>query len=119
LVERGVATWEDCALTVLSTVMSKPSPDRAIVDAGSKAFNFDTSLFPIVPHRDGIKMNHFSEEHGWLQLEGEERGLKIGDRLRFVPAHCCTTINQFEELYGIRGDKVEKTFHILARGKMS
>jgi 3-hydroxy-D-aspartate aldolase len=119
LVDRGVATWEDCALTVLSTVMSKPSPDRAVVDAGSKAFNFDTGLFPIVPHRDGIKMNHFSEEHGWLQLEGEDRGLKIGDRLRFVPAHCCTTINQFEELHGIRGDKVEKTFQILARGKMS
>ena len=118
LVDRGVATWNDCALTVIATVMSRPAPDRAVVDAGSKAFNFDTGLFPKALGRDGIKMTHFSEEHGWLQLEGEGRNLKIGDRISFVPAHCCTTVNQFEEMHGIRGNSVEKVFPILARGKM-
>jgi D-serine deaminase-like pyridoxal phosphate-dependent protein len=63
-------------------------------------------------------MTHFSEEHGWLELEGEGRGLKIGDRIRFVPSHCCTTVNQFDEMYGTRGSKVEKVFRIPARGKM-
>ena len=118
LVARGVANWEDCALTVNSTVMSKPSADRAVVDAGSKAFNFDTGLFPNAPDWPGVKMTHFSEEHGWLDLQGKGRNLKIGDRVRFVPAHCCTTINQFHELNGVRGEKVEKVFPIAASGKM-
>ena len=118
LVDRGVATWNDCALTVVATVMSRPAPERAIVDAGSKAFNFDTGLFPKALGRDGIKMTHFSEEHGWLELEGEGRNLKIGDRISFVPAHCCTTVNQFEEIHGIRGSTIEKVFPVLARGKM-
>ena len=118
LVERGVATWDDCALTVVSTVMSKPAPDRAVVDTGSKAYNFDTGLFPKAFDRKGVKMTHFSEEHGWLELTGEGKELKIGDRMRFIPSHCCTTVNQFDELYGIRENKVEKVFRILARGKM-
>jgi D-serine deaminase-like pyridoxal phosphate-dependent protein len=119
LVDRGVATWEDCALTVVATVMSKPAPNRAVVDAGSKAFNFDTGLFPIAFDRDGIKMTHFSEEHGWLELKGRSRDLKVGDRISFVPAHCCTTINQFDELNGARKGKVDKVFRILARGRMT
>jgi D-serine deaminase-like pyridoxal phosphate-dependent protein len=118
LVSRGVATWDDVALTVVATVMSKPAEDRAVVDAGSKAFNFDTGLFPQSLAREGSVMDHFSEEHGWMHLAGEAKKLKVGDRMRFVPAHCCTTVNQHEEIYGIRGTKVEKIFPILARGKM-
>jgi D-serine deaminase-like pyridoxal phosphate-dependent protein len=119
LVDRGVATWEDCALTVVTTVMSKPAPNRAVVDAGSKAFNFDTGLFPVPLDRDGVRMTHFSEEHGWLELKGKGRDLKVGDRISFVPAHCCTTINQFEELSGVRKGKVDRVFRVLARGKMT
>lgn len=118
LVDRGVATWSDLALTVVTTVMSRPAPERAVVDAGSKTFNFDTGLFPVPFDREGVKMNHFSEEHGWLELKGKGKGLRVGDRVRFVPAHCCTTVNQFDEMYGIRNGKVEKIFPILARGKI-
>jgi D-serine deaminase-like pyridoxal phosphate-dependent protein len=118
LVDRGVATRDDLALTVVTTVMSKPASDRAVVDAGSKSFNFDTGLYPVPLDRGGIVMEHFSEEHGWLRLSGEGQNLKIGDRIRFVPAHCCTTVNQHDEMYGIRNDRVEITFPILARGKM-
>ena len=80
LVSRGVATMQQCALTVIATVMSKPAGDRAVVDAGSKAFNFDTGLFPIPLDRKGVVMEHFSEEHGWLHLTGKGREVKIGDR---------------------------------------
>jgi len=118
LVTRGVATWDDLALTAVVTVMSKPAEDRAVVDAGSKAFNFDVGLFPKAFEVKGAVMDHFSEEHGWLQLKGTAKKLKVGDRMRFVPAHCCTMVNQHEEIYGIRGNKVEKVFPILARGKM-
>lgn len=118
LVDRGVATWDDCALTVIATVMSRPAPKRAVVDTGSKTFNFDTGLFPVPLDRKGVRMIHFSEEHGWLELAEGADGLKVGDRIRFVPAHCCTTVNQFDEMYGIRNGKVEKVFPILARGKI-
>lgn len=118
LVERGVATWDDLALTLVGTVMSRPAEDRGVVDAGSKAFNFDAGVFPKAFEVRGAVVDHFSEEHAWMQLSGDARKLKIGDRMRFVPAHCCTLVNQHEELYGIRGKKVEKVFPIMARGKM-
>ncbi|MDA4134142.1 MAG: alanine racemase [Thaumarchaeota archaeon] len=118
LVSRGVATMKQCALTVIATVMSKPASDRAVVDAGSKAFNFDTGLFPIPLDREGVVMEHFSEEHGWLHLTGKGREVKIGDRIRFVPAHCCTAVNQHERFVGIRGERVERMIPVLARGKM-
>jgi D-serine deaminase-like pyridoxal phosphate-dependent protein len=118
LESRGVATWNDLALTVVATVMSRPAEDRGVVDAGSKCFNFDTGLFPKSFARDGAVVDHFSEEHGWMQLSGPSKKLKIGDRMRLVPAHCCTTVNQHEEIFGIRGTKVDKVFPVLARGKM-
>ena len=118
LVDRGVATWEDLALTVVTTVMSKPADNRAVVDAGSKAFNFDVGLYPKPFDRSGVVMEHFSEEHGWLRLSREGMLVKTGERMRFVPAHCCTTVNQFDEMYGIRNRKVEKVFPIAARGQM-
>ncbi len=118
LVDSGVAAWGDLALTVMTTVMSKPSVNRAVVDAGSKAFNFDYGLYPVPLEQEGVTMENFSEEHGWLRLSGKGRDLKVGDRIGFVPAHCCTAVNQFDELYGVRDGRVERTFPILARGKM-
>lgn len=118
LVSRGVATMENCALSVIATVMSKPADSRAVVDAGSKAFNFDTGLYPVAFEREGVVMNHFSEEHGWLRLTGVGTDVKIGDRIRFLPAHCCTAVNQHREFVGIRGNRVEKVIPVLARGKM-
>lgn len=117
LVSRGVATMQ-YALTVLATVMSKPARDRAVVDAGSKAFNFDMGLYPVPLDREGVVMEHFSEEHGWLHLTERGREVRIGDRVRFVPAHCCTAVNQHDEMVGIRGDRVERIIPVLARGKM-
>jgi D-serine deaminase-like pyridoxal phosphate-dependent protein len=118
LVDRQVATVDECALTVLATVMSKPVQERGVVDAGSKAFQWDQGQFPRVFDREGVKMVKFSEEHGWLTLEGEAKKLRVGERLRFIPVHCCTCVNQHDEMIGLRGSKVEKVWPILARGKM-
>ncbi len=118
LVEKEVATYDDCALTVLSTVMSKPTDTRAVVDAGSKAFNFDQKRFPKAKGRDGLEVVKFSEEHGWLELS-KNNDVSVGNRLEFIPYHCCTCVNQHEEMIGLRGSRVEKTWKILARGRMS
>lgn len=117
LVDNDVATLADCALTVLTTVMSKTSDDRAVVDAGSKAFQWDQGIFPRT-RSPGVKMVKFSEEHGWLQLSGRGKGVRVGDRLEFIPQHCCTCINQHDELVGIRSGRVEKVWPVVARGKM-
>jgi 3-hydroxy-D-aspartate aldolase len=118
LVEKEVATYDDCALTVLSTVMSKPRDTHAVVDAGSKAFNFDQKRFPKAKGHDEIEVVKFSEEHGWLELS-KGNGVSFGDKLEFIPYHCCTCVNQHEEMIGLRGSKVEKTWRILARGRMT
>jgi 3-hydroxy-D-aspartate aldolase len=118
LVEREVASYDDCALSVVSTVMSKSSPNHSVVDAGSKAFNFDQRRFPKVKGREGIEVVKFSEEHGWLEMRNEN-GISLGDRLEFIPYHCCTCVNQHDEMMGMRGSKVEKKWKILARGRMS
>ncbi len=118
LLDREVATLDDCALTVLATVMSKPVAERAVVDAGSKAFQWDQGVFPRSFNREGVSMVKFSEEHGWLSLAGEAKQLKVGEKLQFIPVHCCTCVNQHDELIGLRNSKVEKVWPILARGKM-
>ena len=56
--------------------------------------------------------------HGWLTLAGKAKQIKVGEKLRFIPVHCCTCVNQHDEMIGIRNSKVEKIWPILARGKM-
>jgi D-serine deaminase-like pyridoxal phosphate-dependent protein len=98
--------------------MSKPAPARAVVDAGSKAFQFDQGIFPR-SRTKGVKMVKFSEEHGWLNLDGTGKSVRIGDRLEFIPQHCCTCVNQHDELVGVRRGSVEKVWPIAARGRMT
>lgn len=118
LVEAEVATRADCALTVLSTIMSRPTEDRAILDAGSKAFHFDHARYPWLVGLDGSEIYGFSEEHANVALKGKDRSLEVGDKVEAIPYHCCTCINQHDELIGIRNGQVENVWKVAARGKM-
>lgn len=118
LVEEEVATLADCALTVLSTVMSKPTDDRAILDAGSKAFHFDHCAYPWLVGLEGAEIYGFSEEHANVRLTGTSRSLKLGDRVQAIPQHCCTCINQHDEMVALRKGKVENVWKVAARGMM-
>src|SRR5690606_5668871 len=83
-VARGAATLDDCALTVLSTVVSRPTTTRAILDAGSKALSSDMLGMPDFGELSGypaLRVTGLSEEHGNLSLP-EGSGPKIGDRVR-------------------------------------
>jgi D-serine deaminase-like pyridoxal phosphate-dependent protein len=103
----------DHALTVLSTVTSRPKPDRAIVDAGVKCFEgFGNKPKSITP---GIEVAYLSEEHGVLKLDGASP--KVGDRLSFFPYYAPTTVNLYDSFYCSRGRYVETRWDILARGK--
>ncbi|GBC71915.1 D-threonine aldolase [Candidatus Calditenuaceae archaeon HR02] len=120
LVEREAATVDTCALHVLTTVMSRPSPDRGVIDAGSKTFHFDMNRYPIAVGVEGVEIVKFSEEHGWLTLKGEaQHRIRLGDRLEFIPYHVCPCVNQFDTLYGLKGDKVQYMWTVAARGKVT
>ena len=61
------------------------------------------------------KMN---EEHGYVDLKNVSKGFKVGDRVRMIPNHVCVAVNLHEQIYGIRGDRVEETWKVEARGKL-
>ncbi|WP_395448142.1 D-TA family PLP-dependent enzyme [Aminobacter sp. UC22_36] len=120
LVTRGVAAWEDCALTVLATVVSVPAPDRAIIDAGSKTLTSD--LLGLTGHghvlgRPDISIDQLSEEHGRLRTDGDIN-LTVGQRIRIVPNHACVVTNMVDGVYVYGKDKAPELWPVPARGKI-
>ncbi|GGD93698.1 alanine racemase [Paenibacillus nasutitermitis] len=115
---------EQCALTVLATVISRPAPDRAVIDAGTKVFTMDgedsvigTGRGYVVGHPE-VTVAWFNEEHGVLTLPPSEQGLKVGDKLAIIPVHCCAVVNMLDELYIAENGHVQEVWTIAARGKV-
>ncbi len=120
-VGRAVGTFEDCALTVLTTVVSRPTTDRAIVDAGSKALTSDTLGLEGFGHVGAFPaaiVQGMSEEHGLLDLTQCSTRPGIGDRLRIIPNHACPVSNLFDTVTLVSGDRVVETVPVAARGKV-
>jgi 3-hydroxy-D-aspartate aldolase len=103
------------ALFVLCTVMSRPAPDRAIVDAGLKASSVDSGM-PGIWQRPGLAYTHASDEHGWI--EGKQLPA-LGDKLLLVPGHCDPTVNLYDWYVGVRRGIVEALWPITARGAVT
>ena len=102
------------ALFVLTTVMSRPSPKLAVVDAGLKAFSVDSGM-PGLWQRPGLTYTHASDEHGWV--EGTEVP-RLGEKLLLVPGHCDPTINLYDWYVCVRRGIVEDLWAITARGAL-
>ncbi len=118
-VAQGVGALDDCALTVLSTIVSHPTQDRAITDAGSKALTSDTlgmTGFGVIPGHPAALITGLSEEHGTVALNGAL--LSVGDRVRILPNHACVVSNLFDEVHLISGDKVIDILPVAARGRV-
>lgn len=109
---------DDCAVTVVATVISKPTPDRAIVDAGSKTVSLDIDDMPEPKDRDDISYYKASEEHGWIDTSAAEQPVEVGDRIEFIVPHVCTTINLHDVLLGIQDGRVTDIWEVAARGKV-
>jgi D-serine deaminase-like pyridoxal phosphate-dependent protein len=115
---------EDCALSVIVTVVSTAVPGHAIVDGGSKTFSYDRFQggdergFGIIKEDPAAEVERFSEEHGHLNLQRSERSYRVGDRLSIIPNHVCTTVNMHDEIYGVRGERVEEVWRVAGRGKV-
>jgi D-serine deaminase-like pyridoxal phosphate-dependent protein len=104
------------ALTVVTTVVSRP-PGFAIVDGGYKAFATDRPFTPQPVDLPGVTYGWAGDEHGRLDLANAARDLKVGERIEFLPPHCDPTVNLYDHIYALRGDRVEAVWDIAARGK--
>ncbi len=118
-VERGICEWSDCALTVLSTIVSRPTTDRALIDAGSKALTSDLlglKGYGVVPALQGAQIYELSEEHGFLDISGLAHKPSVGDVVRVLPNHVCPVTNLFNRVVLIRGETVLGSLSVDARG---
>jgi D-serine deaminase-like pyridoxal phosphate-dependent protein len=101
-IDVGVATADDVAYTVLATVVSTAAPERAVVDAGSKALAKEVrgggGGFGVLLDRPEVSVVSLSEEHGALDLAGTDWTPRVGERVRIVPNHVCVSVNLQDHL---------------------
>jgi len=101
--------------------VSVPTPERAIIDAGSKILTSD--LFGLQGH--GLVVGHpdvtipnLSEEHGHLDCRQTKGCFSVGDRIRIVPNHACVVSNMVDQVHLLQGDAVVAVQDVAARGKI-
>ncbi len=111
--ESGIPRFEH-SLFVWTTVMSRPSAERAVVDAGLKASSVDSGM-PRVADAAGAEYVKASDEHGVLKLDAAAR-IAVGDKLKLIPGHCDPTVNLYDYYVCIRNERVEALWPITARG---
>lgn len=114
--ERGEGYHEfEHSLFVLSSVMSAPVRERAVLDAGLKSYSTEKGL-PWVAGRAGLTVTGVSDEHAVLDVAADAASLKIGDRVMLVPPHCDPAVNIHDHYIGIRNGIVTEILPITARG---
>lgn len=121
----GVCDLEDCAASILVTVVSLPSKHNAIIDGGSKTFATD-----VQPHTTPLYLKGYgyilqdpkailermSEEHGMI-LREQSNDWQIGDQLSIIPNHICSTVNLHNKVYFVDGEQIEQVV-VLGRGML-
>ncbi len=120
-VATGWGDLDGCALRVRVTVVSRPTPTRAIIDAGAKTLSSDgpiraTGHGAVVGHPDYL-LGRISEEHGIMTVP-PDANLPIGSQLEVIPNHACVCLNLHDQVAAVRGDTVEEIWTVAARGKV-
>jgi D-serine deaminase-like pyridoxal phosphate-dependent protein len=121
-VQAGACAWGDCALTVLATVVSTAVPGQAVIDAGAKALGREPGLnpadgFAALLDRPDVTVQRLSEEHGILDLRDTGWRPAVGEQVRLVPNHVCIVVHLHERIFGVRGNRIETSWPVLARGR--
>ena len=120
----GLCTLKDCALRVVTTVVSTAIPGHAIVDAGSKTLSSDLlsagprTGYGLVTEAPDVGLYRLNEEHGYLDTSQADRRFHVGDVLTVIPNHVCTCVNLHDEIFLIRSEEVVGSWRIAARGKV-
>ena len=103
------------SLTVMATVLNTYFPNRLTTDAGAKALTLNQPP-AIVIGEPGFKYNAGSDEFGTIQFDKANKSYAVGDKLELIVPHCDPAVNEYDQIYGTRGDKVEVVWAIAARG---
>ncbi len=119
-------TLERCAATVLTSVVSKPTDERVILDAGAKALTMQERTVGICNSKGKgnlysdpeIRISRMFDEHAIINSTEFSRSVKIGDKIRIIPVHICPVVNLYDSFYLISGDEVIGEIPILCRGKI-
>jgi D-serine deaminase-like pyridoxal phosphate-dependent protein len=119
----GACTTDECALTVLATVVSTAVPGQAVIDAGSKALGREPmrgiegeGFGTLLDHQE-VFVRAMSEEHGLLDLSRTGWRPGVGDRVRVIPNHVCIVVHLFDIVHGVRGETLETSWPVTARGR--
>jgi D-serine deaminase-like pyridoxal phosphate-dependent protein len=115
----GAVTLDTCALKVHATVVSRPTSERGVLDAGSKSLSSDLhglDGYGYICEYPDAKIYALSEEHGHVDFSACAHKPEIGERVTVIPNHCCTVTSLFDEVVGARGDQVEVVWKVAARG---
>ncbi|THF48055.1 D-TA family PLP-dependent enzyme [Allorhizobium terrae] len=116
----GHGTLDNCAMHILATVVSRPTPDRAIIDAGSKALTSDLLGMSDYGHLidyPEASITSLSEEHGTVDLSKVNgKRPEIGDKIRIIPNHTCVVSNLFDFITFHRNGVVMRVETVAARG---
>jgi D-serine deaminase-like pyridoxal phosphate-dependent protein len=117
-------TLDDCAAHVLATVVSRPTPDRAILDTGSKALTSDRvpaeavdGFGYLLEHPEAV-VYALNEEHGYVDVSRCDPKPRIGDVVRVLPNHVCVAVNLYDEVVVHRSGEVVDTWPVAARGML-
>jgi D-serine deaminase-like pyridoxal phosphate-dependent protein len=119
----GACGWEDCALTVLATVISTAVPGQAVIDTGTKALGREPVRgvagegFGMLLEHPDVVVERMSEEHGVLDLSQTSWRPRVGERVRVIPNHVCIVVHLNDIVYGMRGDVLETSWPVAARGR--
>ncbi|MGE0846601.1 MAG: DSD1 family PLP-dependent enzyme [Flavobacteriaceae bacterium] len=105
------------AITLMATVISRPTPNRVVLDAGKKAMSGDAAL-PTPLGLPDVASVHLAAEHAIVELRGAHEAPRVGDRVEFVLGYCDTTIHLHENLIAMRNGVVEAVWPVAARGKV-
>jgi D-serine deaminase-like pyridoxal phosphate-dependent protein len=106
------------ALTILTTIVSRPTPDRAIIDAGRKTMNMEIAM-PMVIGREDVTVDRLSAEHGILKLGPAAQDLKVGDRLELIPGYGDLTTVLHNQFFVLQVGKLVDIWPLTARGRLA
>jgi D-serine deaminase-like pyridoxal phosphate-dependent protein len=122
MIALGVATQATCAARIVATVVSRPTPERFVIDAGTKCFTSDgvgREDWIQVVGRDDLTMQFTTEEHGVGSIDLDHGiTLSIGDTLELIPSHICPVINLFDSAFITRSQEVIDEYVVAGRGKV-
>ena len=114
-----------CALAVLATVVSKPTPERVVVDAGVKALTSFTRAqgichtpgYGLLKGFEDLRLKKVYDEHGVIESAEANARLKIGDKVEIIPNHACPTCNLYDAIHVVERERITAEWPISCRGK--